>query len=290
MIFCTALPPFIGHSPSCRLVAIRLETRTASRNHDSTPMTPAPPPLSHKFWRFFFARLFKNQLSSTPRGYAAYQPEAMPLSPELQREYRTLLAKFCHNNAKVNAGDIPRLWAIMLNCQQILKEGIPGDFSELGVFRGNSAAVLAHYARQQQRKTLLFDTFEGFDPQDLTGVDQHRASGGFDTDAQSVKDFVGEGAELVPGRFPDSLQEHHKTMTFALVSLDCDLYEPMAAGLDFFYPRLSPGGLLMVHDYSCGHWRGVVQAVDEFCTRTGERLICLPDRSGSAFIRKTRPA
>ena len=38
-------------------------------------------------------------------------------------------------------------------------------------------------------------------------------------------------------------------MVFALVHLDCDLYAPMRAGLEFFYPKLVPGGFMIIHDY-----------------------------------------
>jgi O-methyltransferase len=60
----------------------------------------------------------------------------------------------------------------------------------------------------------------------------------------------------------------------------------MKAGLDFFYPRMPRGGLFLLHDYSSLCWPGAKQAVDEFCRATGENLLLMPDKSGSAFIRK----
>ena len=55
---------------------------------------------------------------------------------------------------------------------------------------------------------------------------------------------------------------------FAFVSLDVDLHDPTAAGLEFFFPRLSPGGFIFVHDYNNGRYNGVRQAVEDFVART----------------------
>ena len=73
---------------------------------------------------------------------------------------------------------------------------------------------------------------------------------------------------------------------FALVHLDCDLYAPTRAAMEFFYPRLTRGGLLVVHDYASGHWPGVVRAVDEFLADKPEKPVLIPDKSGSAALVK----
>lgn len=65
------------------------------------------------------------------------------------------------------------------------------------------------------------------------------------------------------------------------------LYAPTKAALEFFYPRMSAGGVLFVHDYASGIWPGVTHAVDELRAATGESLVLLPDKSGTAIIRKT---
>ena len=48
---------------------------------------------------------------------------------------------------------------------------------------------------------------------------------------------------------------------------------------------MSKGGIFLIHDYSSGFWEGATQAVNEFCKKTGQRLVRMPDKSGSAFIR-----
>ena len=92
---------------------------------------------------------------------------------------------------------------------------------------------------------------------------------------------------FVKGHFPNSIPKDAEDRRYAFVSIDCDLYEPMKAALEFFYPRLSKGGTFFLHDYSSGLWAGATKAIDEFCQTTGENPVLLPDKSGTAVIRKT---
>lgn len=223
--------------------------------------------------------------------FTAYQPDSFADFGD-HAEIAHLWHRFTAANMKNNGGDLTRLWSMLLNCKQIEAEGIPGDFAEIGVWRGNSAAVLAYFAKQQSRRVMLFDTFGGFSPADIEGADKDRAAGFFsDTSIEIVKSVIGDAwsvCEVYPGYFPETVTPELSNQRFALVNLDCDLYKPMRAGLSFFYPRMSPGGLFMLHDYSSLHWKGAKQAVDEFCLETGERIVLMPDKSGSAFLRKVR--
>ena len=63
-------------------------------------------------------------------------------------------------------------------------------------------------------------------------------------------------------------------MRFSLVHLDADLYSSTLAGLEFFYPRMVPGGIIIVHDYST--LPGVAQALTDFLAQREELLIELP--------------
>jgi len=63
----------------------------------------------------------------------------------------------------------------------------------------------------------------------------------------------------------------------------------MASALDYFYPRLVPGGFLVAHDYSSLHWNGAEKAVDEFFLDKPECPLPMPDNAGSVAIRKARP-
>ena len=188
---------------------------------------------------------------------------------------------------ETNLGDLFRLYLLVLNTQLIIEDGIAGDFVELGVYKGNSAKILCELGRRANRKTVLFDTFGGFDKADISSEGQtvHRTYG--DTSLEAVRRFVGEeDVVYVPGRFPDSLSKIEKPIQIALAHLDCDLYEPMKAGLEAFYDVMSPGGMFILHDYASGWWKGAKRAVDEFLRDKPERLIAMPDKSGTAIFRK----
>lgn len=179
---------------------------------------------------------------------------------------------------------------LVLLLRSVIERAVPGDMAELGVFRGDSARLLHHYA--PDRVLHLFDTFSGFSREDVerdacrTGV--RDVAGHFeDTSVARVLRRiapVGDRLRIHAGHFPDSIPAGLDGATFAFVHLDVDLYQPILEGLSWFYPRLSPGGFLVVHDYNA--WLGPRQAVDEFSRRVGCLAIPLPDKNGSALLVK----
>lgn len=190
---------------------------------------------------------------------------------------------------KDNVADMARFWFFCLAFDQIVKEGMRGDFAELGVYRGHTASLLAIMARRLGSTAYLLDTFEGFDKADLKGIDAGITMGFADTSIEAVRSLVGErNVRFIAGHFPSSAGQLPSDASFCLVHLDCDLYAPMAAALEYFYPRLVPGGFLVVHDYSSLHWDGAERAVHEFFADKAESVVPLPDSAGSAVIRKVR--
>ena len=227
----------------------------------------------------FFNRLWK-----------AYTPDSIARK-KLHPEVFELYEKFRKNNKGNNGGDIARLLALMLNVKHVLeRDNIAGNLAELGVYKGNSAAVLAYYGYRNNRTCYLFDTYSGFDQRDLNGIDASVDSGIFsNTSIEGVLGVIGQpycdACEIIQGYFPKSVPDNLADQKFAVVSMDCDLYQPTKAAFDWFYPRMDDGAIFLLHDYSSGIWPGATQAIDEFCTETSQHLILLPDKSGSAFIR-----
>lgn len=121
-------------------------------------------------------------------------------------------------------------------------------------------------------KTLyLFDTFEGFDERDLIKEDKETQKLGThltNTSVQLVIDKMPHPSNVVikKGWFPESAVglDNEK---FCFVNLDPDLYEPILAGLEFFYPKMLKGGVILIHDYFNKGYPGVRQAVSEFCEK-----------------------
>jgi hypothetical protein len=204
-------------------------------------------------------------------------------------DYRALFQSWVKGNRINNAGDLARFYMLLQNCAQVFSEGIQGDIAELGVYKGNSAALFAHFARKNGRQLYLFDTFSGFDQRDFTGTDAKCKVVFTDTSLEGVTALVGKDAvTYVPGFFPDSTATIVMPTQLAIAHIDCDLHDPMKAALERFYPLMAPGGLIIMHDYTSGFWPGVAKAVDEFFADKPERPILIPDKSGSAVIRIAR--
>jgi hypothetical protein len=229
---------------------------------------------------------------NTPRTYTSYVPDRFDWNYEKyvkmgNRDFFMNMEKFVDGNESNNTGDLTRYYFITLACDQIAKENILGDFAELGVYKGNTAFTLVQTARRLGRTAYLFDTFEGFSKSDLAGVDHGRAVEFEDTTLEAVRSFIGSAnATFIKGYFPDSTIHVPNDARFGLVHIDCDLYAPFRAALEYFYPRMTPGGFLIMHDYSSLVWEGVERAVDEFLANKLERIIPIPDKSGTAVLRK----
>lgn len=186
--------------------------------------------------------------------------------------------------------DKVRFYTLWLQVERLKRNMVNGCFAELGVYKGITANML--YEMDRSRTLHLFDTFEGFDENDLK---HENVKGGkytskefADTSVEAVKAYIKGGESVVfhKGYFPETTAglEH---VSFALVSIDADLYVPTIEGLKFFYPRLSPGGIIIIHDYN-HNWDGARKAVDEFASTISEGVFELCDWQGSAVIVKSR--
>jgi len=159
--------------------------------------------------------------------------------------------------------------------------GVCGAIAEGGVFKGE-------YAREINRlfpgkKLYLFDTFEGFDERD-TAVDNKQ---GYSTATTGNLGITSEDAVLniMPhpemcivrkGYFPETAEGINDK--FCFVNLDFDLYQPMLAGLEYFYPRMVKGGVILVNDYFLDSYGGVRQALKDFTNKTtGVRMTPIGD-------------
>jgi O-methyltransferase len=185
--------------------------------------------------------------------------------------------------------DKVRFFTWWLQAERLKRENISGAYAELGVYKGDSARLI--HLMDPTRKFYLFDTFEGFPEEDLYGetgkASTYTAQSFANTSiSQVVKRIKGNHLiEIVPGYFPDSAQGMTNEV-FALVNIDADLYKPTKAGLEFFYPRMSRGGVILVHDYN-PKWPGVIRATDEFLLAVTETPILIPDRDGTLIIVKS---
>lgn len=148
---------------------------------------------------------------------------------------------------------------------------LAGDMAEVGVFEGASAKLICE--ARGERPVHLFDTFEGLPPSSGKDGNVYRNKKPlFKSSLESVKEYLKgyHGVACYKGRFPETAGPV-ADRTFSFVHLDVDLYQSTLDSLEFFYPRMTPGGLILSHDYSV--LAGVRSAFTEFFEGRDEQII-----------------
>jgi len=131
-----------------------------------------------------------------------------------------------------------------------------GSVAELGVYQGRTAKEINRAFPQSN--CYLFDTFEGFNRADLevehskTAFDREdnfETTRFQDTSVQFVLSQMHYPERVIvkKGWFPETFDLPDDEQ-FLLVNCDMDLYEPMKAAIDLFYPRMVEGGVIIFHD------------------------------------------
>lgn len=139
----------------------------------------------------------------------------------------------------------------------------PGEFWECGVYKGGSALAIASAIAQCGQQLRLFDTFKGHPEDDIPGF-AHRKGGFSDTSFRTVQDLFAdmEGISFHVGMIPTTFAGlENSTIRFA--HIDVDLYQSTKAAIEFIFPRLVPGGVIVDDDYFAKEC-GARQAVDEY--------------------------
>ncbi len=202
--------------------------------------------------------------------------------------------------------DRDKLFALIQAARYVSRHGIRGDVVECGVWRGGSMQAAAHAllaAGDTERDLYLFDTYEGMPPpsdHDVRRGDGRSAAELLATQpregskvwAVATLEDVREGFAKVP--YPTERVHFVKGLVeettpqgapdqIAILRLDTDWYESTRHELEHLYPRLSPGGVLLLDDY--GYWEGARRAVDEWLEQSGERLLLTRMASGRLAVK-----
>lgn len=142
---------------------------------------------------------------------------------------------------------------------------VEGDCWECGVYRGGTAQIMASILSESgsTKELCLFDTFRGI-PKADSSKDDHTVGQFSDTSVESVRKSLSYArCKIIPGLIPDTFCEYlERRIAFAHV--DVDVYQSTRDCLEFMFPRLSPGGFMIVDDYGYKMCRGVRMAVDEY--------------------------
>ena len=201
--------------------------------------------------------------------------------------------------------DPDKVFALIQAVRYVVRHRIPGDVVECGVWRGGSMQAAARTllsCGSVERDLYLFDTYEGMPPPSDSDVRRADGRPAAELLADAAPDskvvaaasleevragfsevgypesrlhfVVGRVEETIPGAAPARI---------AILRLDTDWYESTRHELEHLYPRLSPGGVLLLDDY--GYWEGARRAVDEFLEATGEPLLLTRMASGRIAVK-----
>ncbi len=171
------------------------------------------------------------------------------------------------------------LYRLVKHCSHL-----EGDFAELGVYKGGGCKLIA--LTNKLNKTIYgFDTFEGFPELDKNMNPTWRIGQLNDAPYDHVKNFINDvNVILIKGVFPATVKKVPENAQFSFIHLDTDLYEGTLAGCEFFYDRITTGGIILVDDYGFLSCPGVKSAVDKFFDDKLEVPVYLP--SGQCLVIK----
>lgn len=149
---------------------------------------------------------------------------------------------------------------------------LEGDYWECGVYNGGSASMI-HDAIPSDRKLVLFDSFEGL-PQETEHDNFHKKGDFNDVDFERVKEYFStrSNVTIVKGFVPETFSGFTDSK-ICFLHLDLDLYEGYKYTLEFVWPRLVNGGIIVLDDYNASTCAGARKATDEFVELHGLTVI-----------------
>lgn len=198
--------------------------------------------------------------------------------------------------------EIERCYALYFSVKYILKNNIPGDFVECGVWKGGSSMLVALMLKKENavdRKIYLYDTFAGMtEPGYYDGEEEklewkkNKKDDGscnwcfatYEDAAANMRStaYAEENIKLVKGKVEDTIPATMPTK-IALLRLDTDWYESTKHELTHLFPLLEKSGILIIDDY--GSWKGARMAVDEYFFENGPAYLNRIDFTGRLLVK-----
>lgn len=213
----------------------------------------------------------------------------IPLDIDIDNEFKSIYIK----PKKYTMSSIERMFALYKATQYIVKNDIPGDLVECGVWRGGSSMLMAfvlELMNEKKRSIFLYDTFEGMDKpikKDINILNKSaddtwremREKGINKWDYSPIEEvkknmfetgfpkerliFVkGKVEDTIPVTIPDKI---------SLLRLDTDWYESTYHELIYLFPKLSKGGVIIIDDYM--HWKGAKEATDKYFRENSVKIL-----------------
>jgi O-methyltransferase len=195
---------------------------------------------------------------------------------------------------------VRRLAHLQQCVEEVLKDGVPGDLIETGVWRGGAAILMRGVLKAYgvtDRTVWAADSFAGLPPPDLekypqdAKMDLHTYPFLAVSLEQVRANFaryglLDEQVRFLKGWFKDTLPGL-PAQRLAVARLDGDMYESTTDALVHLYPKLSLGGYLVVDDYGAiGECR---QAVEDYRAKHGIREEIRPIDASGVFWKRQNP-
>ncbi len=199
--------------------------------------------IPHNLYELFLLSYYKN-------------PEVIQVIKKIRRHNTLLLTNY----------EAYQLWACVRAAQKL-----QGDFAEVGVFEGASARLICE--AKAERSLHLFDTFAGLPSSKISHKDSWVQEGQYSANLNKVKQSLRtyKNVHLYEGLFPDITAPQIAGASFAFVHLDVDIYKTTFDCLNFFYPKMVKGGIILSHDYN--DIIGVKAAFQDFYSDKAETVI-----------------
>jgi hypothetical protein len=161
---------------------------------------------------------------------------------------------------------------------------LPGDFVECGVNRGYLAASIVDYVdfvSQKERKFYLFDTFQGLVPELVSVRDKAAHLNEYQDVYDDVVKAFGACPNVIPvrGAVPESLSSVDIDRV-AYLSIDMNCAEPERDAMEYFWPRLSSGALIVLDDYGFAGHEYQKELADQFADQRDLQVLALPTGQG----------
>ena len=146
---------------------------------------------------------------------------------------------------------------------------IEGEIAEIGSYMGGSAKLICE--AKEEKSLHLFDTFEGLPDLSQWDNPSQFQKGNFNSSIKFVENYLKKYSNvfLYKGLFPDTASTI-SNKKFSLVHIDVDLFEATRDSIEFFYPKMNKGGIIISHDYD---EPGVRKAFDDFFIDKPEPII-----------------
>lgn len=161
---------------------------------------------------------------------------------------------------------------------------VPGAFVECGTGRGFMASAICEHMVWESRHFYLFDTFQ---PElvtpDSTERHQIRSSvyaNGYEEVEANFREWT--GVTLVVGNIPDSLA-NVEINSVAFLHIDMNNPVPEEAAVRHFWPKLSPGAIIVFDDYAYRGYRASHVSADRVAADLGFSILSLPTGQGLAI-------